>query len=103
MTGQPELPGLGQSIIVGPAKIQRSASSRHACWLNCHENSLTADQAEQLAGMLTAFAAEYRERPVRLIEEALHLRMNGERAPGGNETWADWDRRAEQYLREVQS
>jgi hypothetical protein len=36
---------------------------------------------------------------VRLIEEALHLRMNGERAPGGDETWRDWDRRAETYLR----
>ena len=24
---------------------------------------------------------------IRLLEEALHLRRNGERAPGGNETW----------------
>ena len=36
---------------------------------------------------------------VRLLEEALHLRMNGERAPGGNETWQDWDRKAEAFLR----
>jgi hypothetical protein len=35
----------------------------------------------------------------RLLEEALHLRMNGERAPGGNETWREWDRRAEMFLR----
>lgn len=34
-----------------------------------------------------------------LLEEALHLRMHGERAPGGNETWADWDLRAEGWLR----
>ena len=38
---------------------------------------------------------------VRLLEEALHLRMNGERAPGGNETWHDWDLRAETFLRSL--
>lgn len=36
---------------------------------------------------------------IRLLEEALHLRANGERAPGGNETWRDWDRKAERFLR----
>ena len=36
---------------------------------------------------------------VRLLGEALHLRMNGERAPGGNETWAEWNRKAETFLR----
>jgi hypothetical protein len=38
---------------------------------------------------------------IRLLEEALHLRMNGERAPGGTETWQDWERRAETYLRSL--
>jgi hypothetical protein len=38
----------------------------------------------------------------RLLEYALHLRMNGERAPGGNETWAEFDRRCEAYLRHMQ-
>jgi hypothetical protein len=36
-----------------------------------------------------------------LLEEALFLRMNGERAPGGNETWRDWDGRAESFLRSL--
>jgi hypothetical protein len=36
---------------------------------------------------------------IRLLEEALHLRVNGERAPGGNETRHDWERRAEAFLR----
>ena len=36
---------------------------------------------------------------VRLLEEVLHLRQNGERAPGGNETWADLDRKVEEFLR----
>jgi histidine triad (HIT) family protein len=36
---------------------------------------------------------------VKLLEEALFLRMNGEYAPGGNENWHDWDLRAEVFLR----
>lgn len=40
-----------------------------------------------------------------LVEQALHLRMYGERAPGAPtdpaaETWADWDRRAQAWARE---
>jgi hypothetical protein len=38
---------------------------------------------------------------VKLLEEALFLRMNGERAPGGNETWHDWDNKAEVFLRSL--
>jgi len=34
-----------------------------------------------------------------LVEQALHLVVNGERAPGGDETWDDWARRAEMHLR----
>lgn len=37
---------------------------------------------------------------IALLEEALHLLQNGERAPGGDETWADWGRKAERFLRE---
>lgn len=32
--------------------------------------------------------------PVALVREALHLRQYGENAPGGTETWAEWDRKA---------
>lgn len=42
---------------------------------------------------------EERARLRAVLEEALHLRMCGERAPGGSETWRDWDRKAEQVLR----
>lgn len=37
--------------------------------------------------------------PVRLLEEALHLCQHGERAPGGDETWRNWQRKTELYLR----
>lgn len=39
--------------------------------------------------------------PRGLVEYALHLRMNGERAPGGDETWRAWEGAAERYLRNV--
>jgi hypothetical protein len=39
--------------------------------------------------------------PRRLLEYALHLRQYGECAPGGNETWAEFDRRTEAYLRSL--
>ncbi len=41
---------------------------------------------------------------IHLVEDAFFLRCNGERPPGAPpdsraETWADWDRRAEDFLR----
>lgn len=39
---------------------------------------------------------------VRLIQYALHLRMHGENAPGGTETWAQFDRDAEAFLRAIE-
>lgn len=39
----------------------------------------------------------------KLVQQALFLRQYGERAPGAGpypaETWPDWERRAERYLR----
>ncbi len=40
-----------------------------------------------------------RSTAILLVEYALHLRQHGERAPGGNETWAQFDRDAEAFLR----
>ena len=34
-----------------------------------------------------------------LLEYALHLCKHGEKAPGGGETWAEFGRRAEEFLR----
>jgi hypothetical protein len=36
---------------------------------------------------------------VTLLEYAMHLRQHGERAPGGNETWREFDMRTEAFLR----
>jgi hypothetical protein len=36
---------------------------------------------------------------IRILEYALHLRMYGERAPGGDETWNEFDQQCEEFLR----
>ena len=54
---------------------------------------------ERLAGDEQAHLAAESATAVTLLGDAMHLRVNGERAPGGNETWPDWDRKAEAFLR----
>lgn len=39
------------------------------------------------------------EEALRLLEQALVLRMHGEKAPGGAETWSTWEERVEVFLR----
>lgn len=65
-------------------------------WCRCGKTH--AECAED-GGCKWTRADDERARAIRLIERALHLRMNGERAPGGTETWAQWDRDAETFLR----
>lgn len=38
-----------------------------------------------------------------LLKYVLHLRMHGENAPGGSETWREFDTRCEAYLRKTES
>lgn len=51
--------------------------------------------------LTTQLIMEYagNDQAVTLLRYALHLRMSGEKAPGGNETWAEFDQRAEAFLR----
>jgi hypothetical protein len=53
----------------------------------------------EIALQATKDRAEPPPSAVDLLRKALRLRMNGERAPGGSETWRDWDLQAEAYLR----
>lgn len=43
--------------------------------------------------------AEREAEAAELLEYALNLRVCGERAPGGTETWREFDRRTEAFLR----
>jgi hypothetical protein len=61
------------------------------------QQALAASQAD-----LTRVEGE-RDRATGLLEYALHLRMHGERAPGGDETWAEFDQRCEHFLRNATS
>lgn len=38
---------------------------------------------------------------VQILEYGFHLRVHGENAPGGNETWREFDRRTEDFLRQL--
>jgi hypothetical protein len=38
---------------------------------------------------------------IQILEYGLHLRQYGERAPGGGETWQEFDRRCEKFLRGI--
>lgn len=57
------------------------------------QQALAASQAD-----LTR-AADQLSTATQLIRYAVHLRMHGERAPGGTETWQQFDRDAEAFLR----
>lgn len=43
------------------------------------------------------------KRALELLEYAVRLRMYGERAPGGNETWAQFDRDSHEFLSRLQA
>jgi hypothetical protein len=51
------------------------------------------------AGLRAVLLPSHRPPAVKIIEGALFLLMNGERAPGGDETWSGWAREAELFLR----
>jgi hypothetical protein len=61
-------------------------------------DGLVAGDAGQLADAVLGVCDSA---AIRLLEEAFHLHMNGEYALGGNETWRDWDRRCETFLRSL--
>lgn len=107
-TGSPGVPRPGNPE-------NRSQPVLGEAWIAAVRRALAAadqhpehDRAEYVAGGLvlfvrrweTARVAEAETEARRLVEQALHLAQNGERAPGGNETWAVWARRAEAWLRE---
>lgn len=57
------------------------------------------DPSPEVRAVLDRYAAyEDDPPPVALLKEAMHLRMNGEYAPGGRENWPDWDAKTEAYL-----
>src|SRR5581483_759338 len=64
--------------------------------------------ANTTTGVLTETSREFtqvkaeRDRLAKLVDEAMAIRMYGERAPGGNENWADWDVKAEAERRGAQ-
>ena len=68
------------------------------------KDALSADVAREgnralAAEAKVALVEAQNDTLTKIVEYALHLRMYGERAPGGNETWSEWDSMAEGALR----
>lgn len=58
--------------------------------------------AGSMADAIIGALGESSESPATgLLKEALHLRMNGEYAPGGTSNWHEWDGRTEVFLRSL--
>lgn len=94
------LPG-GEST---SARLRRIAQERTqlAVALRAKTEELRQEQTARAASQQDLTAAErQRDDAIRLLIYALHLRMHGERAPGGDETWSQFDRDAEAYLRRI--
>jgi hypothetical protein len=68
-------------------------------WCRCGK---THEECAEDGGCKWTRAEDRAATAIRLLESALHLRMHGERAPGGTETWDRWDRDAEAFLRSRQ-
>lgn len=95
--------------IVGPHDVE-------AVWTFLTEEDSLVPQLEKLVGTdvhmssqgsnlddnETYFSLRAKHvRAIKLVEYALHLRMYGERAPGGEETWREFDQQAELFLRQL--
>lgn len=61
-----------------------------------------ADNLERLRQMSRNELGQSLVQAIKLLNYAFHLRVHGENAPGGSETWAQFDRNAETFLRKIQ-
>jgi hypothetical protein len=61
--------------------------------------TLKIDAGSMADAIIGALGGSAESPAVKLLEEALFLRTNGEYAPGGTNNWHDWDSRAEVFLR----
>ena len=86
----------------------RCCHGRGYHYWDCENNEFREENERELLktaiGNLKAADAQARlaataATAIRLLEAALHLHMNGERAPGGDETWAEWEHAVEEFLR----
>jgi hypothetical protein len=99
----------GEEAVQAAAEVMlrhydREYSSAHLTWRDFADDAreiLQAAHRAQGARRRRMAGEPPADRARQLLEEALHLGMHGERAPGGNETWAEWHRKNEAYLRSL--
>lgn len=96
---------LGERRWPFPASCNRALNALARRGLVTLESGPTGDtRYVQLtpAGQRRYLTGTYTAPLTRLAEGALFLRQNGERPPGGSETWHHWDRQAERVLHSTQ-
>lgn len=77
-----------------------ASGEQRPCACRCHVFVQGIEKAPERPAVAQATAGTgHLDAAVNLLEYAFHLRRYGERVPGGNETWAEWDDRAERFLR----
>lgn len=89
------LKGLGFELAIVPAEESGPETALSATESAEHGSGVDGSRGGDSNG------STGRTEALALLRYALHLRQHGERAPGGGETWADWDRQAETLLRAV--
>lgn len=90
-----------QHLLCGSGEVVRPGDP----YVAVHRSALTQSRIDAmwLCAACGRVAAK-RQRPaeteaaVKLLEGALHLCKQGERGPGGDETWREWVDRAERFL-----
>jgi hypothetical protein len=111
--GMPPLQALVTEVLVARLRLGEQswpfpARCRRALEALAEQGLVTYERGFQPRTLQVRLTAEGRRRLMsgvytapltRLAEDALFMRQHGERAPGGSETWRDWDFRAEALLR----
>lgn len=96
----PQITEKGTAIIESGLTLRQA----HEIETACTDDAPCVDclrGAQVSANAIIEFRTARLHEAVKLLEYALHLRMYGERAPGGNETWVRWDVDVEKWLRDL--
>ena len=99
----PGVPDSDRQVLDGIGDLERRLRGAvDACTDLSKDYAALIIAKDRLERRLAARTQDLR-RAVAVVQYAHHLRVHGERAPGGNETWEQFDRASEECLRAMLS